>query len=249
MTFLIPLFNAGRFESRISELASQSSPGQSLLLRILNLPLEVVTSAPRMTTVLLLLMVTAFLGLRSPLMILVLPTLTWRFISTNDHFWGQTYHYDLVLMPIVFVALVDGLLRARRDRRRPLPGFVDAAPFMALLVGLTLCTHSAFRDLVNPATYRPDHRGQTASRILSKIPDGATVEADFGVMAMLTNRTRVLRMGSAGPVVPDFFMIDALSRLDPPPRDPVGFAESLHPDATYVVVDDGDGLTLMRRVA
>ena len=66
MTVLIPHFNAEGGSSRLSELSSQSGAGDSLLHRILSLPLNVVQSEPKATTVLLLLGVTAFLALRSP---------------------------------------------------------------------------------------------------------------------------------------------------------------------------------------
>jgi len=216
--------------------------------RILNLPLDVVTSGPRLTTVLLLLLVTAFLGLRSPLMILVLPTLAWRLIATNQNFWGQSFHYDLVLMPIVFAALVDGAVRARRGHWRPLPGYVRAAPTLALLVGLILCTRTAFVDLVDPATYQPSPRAQAAERTLSEIPDGATVEGNVGLIAQLTHRTRVLWLGDAAPVVPQFVLIDTRSGWKPGPTAPVQYAESLHPGTTYVLVSDIDGYTLVHRI-
>ncbi|MFI9363265.1 DUF2079 domain-containing protein [Kitasatospora sp. NPDC053057] len=52
-----------------------------------------------------------FLGLRSPLILLCLPTLAWRLLSTNPHYWGVSYHYSAVLMPIVLAALVDAIRR------------------------------------------------------------------------------------------------------------------------------------------
>jgi len=246
MKVVIPQFAAEGSAGRLTGLVSQSG-GESLLRRLADLPLDVVTSETRATTVLLLLGVTAFLGLRSPLMVLVLPTLVWRFISTNQGFWGQTWHYDLVLMPIVFAAMVDGVARAQRGRCRVLPGYVRAAPTLALFVGLILCTRTAFADLVDPATYKPNPRAQAAARVLSRIPDGATVETDIGLMAKLTHSTRVFLMGHAAPVIPQFVLIDAVTGQNPPPRHPVQFAESLHPGTTYVLVSEGDGYTLMRR--
>jgi uncharacterized membrane protein len=91
MKVLIPAFKAEGSETRLSALTSQSGTGESLLHRILNLPLDVVAPGPRATTMLLLLVVTAFLCLRSPLIIMVVPTLAWRFISTNPNFWGQSF--------------------------------------------------------------------------------------------------------------------------------------------------------------
>ena len=246
MTVLIPHFNA-EGSTGFSRLETQPGTG-TLLQRLLDLTLDVATPGPRATTMLLLLVVTAFLGLRSPLMILVLPTLAWRFVSTNENFWGQSFHYDLVLMPIVFAALVDGVVRARLGRWRPLRWYARAAPALALLVGLFLCTRYPFRDLVDPATYQPSPRAKAAERILSEIPDGATVETDLGLIAKLTNRTRVFFVGGAAPVVPQFVLIDDNAGWNPPLPDPVQYAESLHPGTTYVLVNDDDGYALMRRV-
>jgi len=248
MTVLIPHFAAASGSSRLSELASESGTGGSLLQRILSLPLDVVQSEPKATTVLLLLAVTVGMALRSPLMIMVLPTLGWRFISTNQNHWGQLFHYDLVLMPIVFAALIDGAVRARRDSRRPWRWYAHAAPTLALLVGLFLCTRYPFRDLVNPATYQPSPRAPAAERILSKIPDGATVETDLGLLGQLTHRTRVFFVGNAAPVVPQFVLLDARTGQDPSPLHPVQFAQSFHPGTTYVLVLAEDGYTLVRRV-
>ena len=247
MTVLMPHFNSEGSDSRLSVLAAPSGTGESLLHRILSLPFDVVTSAPRATTVLLLLGVTAFLAMRSPLLILALPTLGWRFLSSNQNFWGQSFHYDLVLMPIVFAAMVDGVARARRDGWRPMRWYARAAPTLALLVGVLLCTRYAFKDLVNPATYQPSPRAQAAERVLSKIPDGATVETDLGLIAELTNRTRVFFVGNASPVVPQFVLISNTDQ-DTAMRDPVKYAQSLHPNKMYVLAYDADGYTLVRRV-
>jgi len=71
------------------------------------------------TTVLVLLPV-AFLALRSPLALVAVPSLALRFLSTHSSFWGTQWHYSATLMPIVFVAAIDGLARiqARAARRQ-----------------------------------------------------------------------------------------------------------------------------------
>jgi len=71
------------------------------------------------TTVLVLLPV-VFLALRSPLAAAAAPGLALRFLSTNTNFWGTQWHYSATLMPIVFVAAIDGLARiqARAARRQ-----------------------------------------------------------------------------------------------------------------------------------
>ena len=75
----------------------------------------VVGGDSRASTVLLLLLITGFAALRSPLTVIALPTLAWRFVSDNSNFWGPIYHYSAILMPILFAALVDALVRGRRD--------------------------------------------------------------------------------------------------------------------------------------
>jgi hypothetical protein len=198
-------------------------------------------------TVLLLLVVTAFLATQSPLLIVVLPTLGWRFLSATENHWGQLYHYDLVLMPIVFVALIDGVRRARRDSWRPLRLYARAAPALVLVVGLFLATRYSFRDLVDPVTYQPSPRAQAAERVLSKVPDGATIETDLGLINQLTHRCRVFFVGNAAPVIPQFVLISNTSQ-DKLMLDPVKYAEILHPGVRYSLVQDVDGYTLVRRL-
>jgi len=247
MKVLIPFFNAEGGASKSFKQASQSVAGTSLVHRIYDLPIDVATSVPKATTVLLLLGVTAFLATQSPLLLLVLPTLGWRFLSVNENFWGQSFHYDLVLMPIVFAALIDGVRRARRDSWRPLRWYARAAPALALLVGVALCTRYPLGGLVNPATYQPSPRAPAAERILSKIPDGATIETDLGLIAKLTSRTRVFFAGGAAPVVPQFALIAHWDEKQA--YEPVKWAESMHPGKTYVLVYAENGYTLLRRTS
>ncbi|WP_270239285.1 DUF2079 domain-containing protein [Rothia kristinae] len=61
----------------------------------------------------LLLLSGALVFLRSPLSWVGLPTLVWRFLSPNEGYWGPTWHYSLVLMPVLFAAVFDAALRAR----------------------------------------------------------------------------------------------------------------------------------------
>lgn len=71
----------------------------------------------------LLLAVTAFTVLRSPLVLLVLANLGLRFISTDTSFWGTAYHYNAVLMPVLAIVAIDAIERARNAK--PLPDEED----------------------------------------------------------------------------------------------------------------------------
>src|SRR5215471_11113355 len=72
----------------------------------------------KLWTTFLILLPVAFIALRSPLVLIALPSLALRFISTNSYFWGTSWHYDATVMPIVFLAAVDGMARFRASSRR-----------------------------------------------------------------------------------------------------------------------------------
>jgi len=74
----------------------------------------------KLRTTALVLLPVVFLALRSPLALVAVPGLALRFLSTNSSFWGTQWHYGSTLMPIVFLAAIDGLARiqARAARRQ-----------------------------------------------------------------------------------------------------------------------------------
>jgi uncharacterized membrane protein len=72
------------------------------------------TAGSKIELVFLLLSVVAFTALRSPLGLFIVPNLGLRFISTDSSFWGTAYHYNAVLMPVLCVAAIDAIERARR---------------------------------------------------------------------------------------------------------------------------------------
>ncbi|MFD1051810.1 DUF2079 domain-containing protein, partial [Kibdelosporangium lantanae] len=57
---------------------------------------------------------TAFLALFSPITALAVPTLLWRLASVNPSHWTTGFHYNAVLMPILYLGLVDALTTGRR---------------------------------------------------------------------------------------------------------------------------------------
>src|SRR5580692_4367340 len=67
----------------------------------------------KLTTVVLLLLPTAFAALGSSLALVALPSLALRFISTNSAYWGTNWHYNATLTPILFIAAVEALARWR----------------------------------------------------------------------------------------------------------------------------------------
>jgi uncharacterized membrane protein len=145
-------------------------------------------SPGKLHLVLLLLLPTLFLSLRSPLVLLLAPTLAWRLGSTYILYWIPTFHYDAVLMPILFCALVHGLTLLRphwlgRRRRVVLPAVTAALAATCLTLFLQSSTAEG-----------PGHGSQfsaAADRLIAKIPDGATVSTTDTIAPHLTSRTDV----------------------------------------------------------
>lgn len=104
---IIPTANPAGANQYTHQLAFDTAIGQAATF---------FSSDLKITTLVLLLLPTAFIALRSPLLVAALPTLAWRFLSDNPHYWGTAFHYDAVRVPIVSAAFVDGLVRMRRNR-------------------------------------------------------------------------------------------------------------------------------------
>ncbi|MGK4579276.1 DUF2079 domain-containing protein [Kitasatospora sp. HPMI-4] len=184
-----------------------------------------------------------FLGLRSPLILLCVPTLGWRLLSANPHYWGVSYHYSAVLMPLALAALVDALTRtdARRARR--------ALAVSALVAAVTLPLYP-LHEVVMPEAWRTSPRLTHTRALLGSIPDGATVAASNRLAAQLTSRATVTLVCQepTGPG-PEWVAVD---RTDPSVRVPCATAATARMLAEYERrgyrrILDRDSLLLLRR--
>ena len=185
------------------------------------------------------------LALRSPLLIVTLPTLGWRFASHYPENWGTGWHYSAVLMPVVFLALVDAARRSRSSRMPWLRSYASGAPAAAAGAALALSAQLPLAGLTHASAYRVDARTRAVQRLLDRIPDGATVESDVGPLSSLVRRTTVYWIGGSQDVVPRYIALgDATDWRD----DPVSHATALHPGFRYTVVANADNCLILRRV-
>ncbi len=115
ITVFIPHFNPSHQYSYWSQ-GGQLSDGRAqlsvpdLIHNLLAYP------SAKLPTLALILLPTAFLALRSPLVFVTLPGLLLRFVSTDSAYWGTTWHYDATVMPIVFVAAIDAITESGQER-------------------------------------------------------------------------------------------------------------------------------------
>ncbi|WP_433545995.1 DUF2079 domain-containing protein [Streptomyces sp. CA-294286] len=135
------------------------------------------------TTLLCLLLPTLFLALRSPLVLLALPTLAWRFLSANPSYWGTDYHYSAVLMPIAFFALIDALDRGKGAHVPVRTAVVAVAALLATALPLA--------EALRPAFWRDPPSASAARQALAHVPDGTKVAATNRLAPHLTDRATV----------------------------------------------------------
>ena len=192
----------------------------------------------------LLIPTSGLLALRSPLFAVALPTLGWRFYSADDHYWGTDWHYNAVLMPVVALALVDALARARVSSRPWLRSYAQHAPAAVAGAALALTTTLPLSTLTDSATYDTPEGVPRIDRALDRIPNGATVEADIGPSSRLTSRCRVFWIGDTRGITPDYI---ALNNTGKWVGDVRAYAHQLHPHARYVIDDAAYGYFVLKR--
>ena len=188
-------------------------------------------------TVVMTFAVAGFAALVSPWALLVLPTFAWRFAGDNPYYWGTDFHYSILLMVIVAVAAIDAM-----DRYPPLRWATVAA---VAFTAFTLAS-SPLASLVDPDTYDPPARADAAQRVLSLVPDGASVDTDIGLMTHLVTDHDVTWIGTPDNATPDWVLLDVGSGFSSPHSDAVAYAEERY-DVPYTMVEDVDGYQLARR--
>jgi hypothetical protein len=195
----------------------------------------------KLTTLVLLAAPTLFLALRSPLLVIALPTLAWRFLADNPAYWGTGFHYSAVLMPVVFAALLDTAGRYRPVWRR-------AVAAGCLVAGLLLAVDRPLWRMAGPAFWRGPAGVVAARRVLDRIPDGAVVAATNGLAPQLTSRCTVRLLAGTGPDgrTAGWVVADRSATGFGTPSELDGQLDRLRALGWWTVVDDGR-LVLLRQ--
>ena len=70
--------------------------------------------AQKVKVVVMLILTSGIVGVTSPWLLVVLPTLAWRFLGSVEFYWAwDNWHYNVTLMPIALGALLDVVARRR----------------------------------------------------------------------------------------------------------------------------------------
>ncbi|MGW2278894.1 DUF2079 domain-containing protein [Streptomyces sp. NPDC001770] len=193
--------------------------------------------------------ITAFMALRSPLVLLVLPTLGWRLLSRDENHWGMVWHYSAVLMPIVFLAMADGIRRSRTSPMPWLASFAGVVVPVTVGIAFAMTQHLPLRELLRPETYRADAGTYAAREAMAAIPAGVRVETDITLMAHLTADRTVYWIGGAPGTAPDIVAFDVDAGWARSIQDPAAYAEQLHPEAKYRLKLRTGGIVVVERTS
>jgi hypothetical protein len=260
LLIIIPAFNPGHHWDYWGRLEGDggSMTGEGGIAAALgNLPelaLNFFQPYQKVNTLVLVVALTVGAACVSPYGLIAVPTLVWRFISPNYGFWGSGWHYSLVLMPIVFGAGIDALRRLKTSESRAVRRYAAAVPSLALAFALVAASQFPFRDLVKPETYDPPGRADQVAAVMDLIDDDCTIGTDVGLIVYLPSRCRVFWVADLPAEPLDYLVFDPTSGWSGDPGNPVDWAQSTYPDATYELVygeaqsGDPEGLRLAKRV-
>lgn len=197
----------------------------------------------KLLTVLVTFGVTGLLGLASPWAWLALPILGGRFVADNEFYWGTDWHYSLVLMPIVFIALIDAMNREHRSAW--LRTYAPQGAAVALAFAAAMQLHSPLSALVRTASNEANPRVASAREVIALVPKGASVETDIGLMTHLVTDRTVYWLGTVGKAQPDYVLFDVEGNFGSP-QDVVAYAEKTH-GGSWQLAFNKDGYQLAHK--
>ena len=216
----------------------------------------------------------ALVFLCSPLALVGLPTLVWRFLSSNEGYWETTWHYNLVLMPMLFAALFDAALAAERRRAQRFAEGLPAeshsssvqiqwramaetatrlGPVAAAVVAVFFLPSSPLAGELEARAHddTPAAQEQLAHKraAIRQIPEGALVAADLSVITPLVPEHRVLWIGRESDPAPQFLVWDQRGSTwhGKGPEDPLGYARRVYEAEYQVHSEHGDIIVLERQ--
>ena len=225
-------------------------------------------ASTKLPTLAMILLPTAFIALRSPLILAAVPSLVLRFIGTNPHYWDTLWHYNATVMPIVFVAAIDALSRMRASRtaagdalpRGPAVAAATVAPRPLAVAAerygaaamLGVCAALAFQfplsSLWTPSTYYLGPHVAAENAAMALVPGGATVATDLDLLAPLAARTDTFWLGNFGTNPPTQYVVFDNQDGDWPPQGNVlRFVQSLTRNTRYEQIYSRDGVFVFRR--
>src|SRR5438552_9706384 len=149
------------------------------------------------------------LPLLSPISLVAIPTLLERLWSSNPALWSASFHYSLVIAPILAFASIDGIARLQqaiprrisrsggRHGTSPSPsgggqsGGVAVGASLAVLAAGLILTFGVVRPLDEVSTYISARQVADIQSCLTVIPEEASVSASNSLLPHLSHRRQI----------------------------------------------------------
>lgn len=136
------------------------------------------------------------LSLPSRLIILALPLLAERFLSSNQAMWGTHFHYSLAIAPVLAMGAAAGLsgLTVRLSNRRRTAVVIGAAcAMLAASIAVTRINSpdSALAEITTPSFYNAPTYAPAAYRALRRVPSGASLATTDNLLAHASERDQI----------------------------------------------------------
>lgn len=234
---ILPLLNPGGvwdYTGKLSE-TEQASSGIAGFLH------QFFTPAQKYATLALLLAVAGIIGIRSPIMVLMVPTLLWRFAGNVPYYWGWEWHYSAILMPIAAIALIDALSSSSSPKKRTLGAL---AVSLSLLTNLAMAWTGPVGSYVRGTYYTLDHSAGAGA--VAAVGTGKAVVSDLRMLAYLVPGNTVYWEGTAGTAHVDMAVISPGHTAHEALGGPAAWASNQF-GGMWVITYNNDGFTVLER--
>jgi uncharacterized membrane protein len=220
-----------------------------MMRRPWEIPIHLLTPTAKLRTIFLWLAPFAFLSLRSPLVLLIVPLALERFLSSNAAYWGTSFHYSAPMAPILAMSAGDGLARlttslsSSTGRTRLLRGFAAACVVLSSL----LPGRQMHWRLFSPGPYKAVPFEATARQVLALIPADASVVAQTALLPHLSQRREIFILETGAP---DAEYVVSSTHVSPWPLNSLDEVTVLTEERRrrgYTAVFEEDGWLLLRR--
>lgn len=148
-------------------------------------------------TLLWILAIPVFTCLGSAYVLLVLPFLAERFLSSRTHLWNTQFHYSAVVAPIVVMAgvAVIAKMRPRTWLRKAVVASILVIPVLGMVFDVRLFP---FGRMVNGSAWRHTAHMTAIAEGTKLVPSHVCVEADDRLLPHLVARDYLSPVGASG---------------------------------------------------
>ncbi|TMB98927.1 MAG: DUF2079 domain-containing protein, partial [Chloroflexi bacterium] len=153
-----------------------------------------------------------FLPVLSPLALVAIPTLLERLWSSNPALWSASFHYSMVISPVLAFASIDGLARLERMVGGRMRRFIAVGLSVGVLAAGAILSFAVVRPLDEIGTYVSASQVSDIRSCLGVIPADAGVSASNALLPHLSHRPQIYLLTLKADA--DYVAIDLATYLD-----------------------------------